>query len=223
MEKICLHFKAVLYVAGNHEYYIQKSSTERLLMDDLSARLHSLADIKGLYILDRNSATIGDVCFVGCTLWSKPYMCIPRYIIRVHGISEALYETLHRNDLTYIQSMINYCRHAKLRMVVITHHSPSFKTIENCKTRSKRPSLYATDLHTHIRHPIEMWCHGHTHNNTDIVVNGIPIISNQRGKTSEKIASYRKNRVISIPTKEKTDTESPLLEKSIAASVCQPK
>jgi len=201
LERICSHFKAVLYVAGNHEYYIQKSNDERLLIDDLSARLHTLSDIKGLYVLDRDSAIVGDICFVGCTLWSKPYMCIPKYIVRIHGISDTLYETLHRNDLNYISNMMDYCRRENLRMVVVTHYSPSFKTIENCKSRSKRPTLYATDLHKYIKHPIEMWCHGHTHNNMDINVGGIPVISNQRGKTSEKINSYLNDRIVTIPKK----------------------
>ena len=201
LERICEHFKAVLYVAGNHEYYVQKSSDERLLIDDLSSRLHSLSDVKRLYVLDRESAIVDHVCFVGCTLWSKPYMCIPKYIVRIHGITDTLYETLHRNDLNYISTMMDYCRRKKLRMVVITHHSPSFNTIENRKNRSKRPTLYATDLHKYIKHPIEVWCHGHTHNNMDINVGGIPVLSNQRGKTSENIISYRDDKVVTISKK----------------------
>ena len=208
LEKICLHFKVVLYVAGNHEYYVQKTSDERLLIDELSARLHKLSDIKGLYVLDRKSAIIGDICFVGCTLWSQPYMCVPKYIVRIHGITDTLYETLHRNDLNYISTMIDYCRGENLRMIVITHHSPSFKTIENCKSRSKRPTLYATDLDRIIKHPIELWCHGHTHNNMDIKIGGVPVISNQRGKTSEKIRSYRKDKIIIIPKNVSHDESS---------------
>ena len=226
LERICSQFKAVLYVAGNHEYYTQKSNSDRVLMDDLSNRLHNLSDIPGFYILDRDSVVIGDVCFVGCTLWSRPYMCIPKYIVRIHGISDTLYETLHRNDLRYISTMMDYCLRENLRMIVVTHYSPSFKTIENCRNRSKRPSLYATDLHAYIRHPVEMWCHGHTHNNMDISVGGIPVISNQRGKTSEKIRSYKTDRIVDIPKKivsEKVFIGSKILETQSIGTVNQNK
>ena len=44
-------------------------------------------DIHNLYILDRSSIVINDICITGCTLWTDPEVKIPKFIVRIHGMT----------------------------------------------------------------------------------------------------------------------------------------
>lgn len=55
--------KIVIYVAGNHEYYSKTISTHTTRMRQYAADL-------GIHFLENNSLVIGDVAFLGATMWT---------------------------------------------------------------------------------------------------------------------------------------------------------
>lgn len=63
-QECCARFPHVIYIAGNHEHYHGDFATT---IPNLKAKLSYL---KNLHILDKEMKTIGDVTFIGGTLWT---------------------------------------------------------------------------------------------------------------------------------------------------------
>ena len=62
-------------------------------MTELLNRLYDIErEIDNLYILNQSSIVINDVCITGCTLWSKPTINIPKFIVRIYGMNTEIYE-----------------------------------------------------------------------------------------------------------------------------------
>ena len=203
-------FQVVLYVPGNHEYYLpREAGIVPLTMKELTDRLYALEDIEGLYILDRRSVRIGDVCIAGCTLWSCASIKIPRYIVRIHGITDTIYKSMHRRDLLYLQGMVDYCKARHHELIVVTHYSPSHSTLKGCKRNDKMASLYASNLDYLFDDPIRTWCYGHTHHNTDATVNGVRLVSNQLGRPADGTKDFSSSHIISSVQKAKKVKKNP--------------
>ena len=201
LERLCIYFETVLYIPGNHEYYTIKTRSPKSI-NQLYRKFQLIENvIPNLYILNRSSVRIGDVCVVGCTLWSKTFNQIPRYICRIHNINTRIYNNLHKLDLDYIKKMINYCSKKKLKLLVITHHCPTFSIIKKQrKKRDKYISLYATNLEYLLKKKfVHTWVCGHIHENFDLITEeGTRLVGNQKGKPKDKIIDYEKDKIIKI-------------------------
>ena len=198
--KLCEIFKIVIYVPGNQEYYTF-NEYKPLSMNDLIKRLYEIEySIPNLYVLNQSSIIINDICVVGCTLWSKPEIKIPKFIVRILGINNELFEQKHIRDIEYIKKMIDYSHNNNLKLLVITHYCPSLKVLEGSRKRDKFTSLYVTDLEYLLnKNNIHTWICGHIHNNFDFISeNGTRVVGNQKGKIKDKITDYSKTFTIEI-------------------------
>lgn len=196
---LCPLFKIVVYVPGNHEYYTT-SFSDKLTFYQLNDILSDIEkNIPNLYILNRKSIIIGDVLLTGCTLWSNPSINIPKFIVRIHGMSNTFYKDLHFRDLKYIKNIISYATKTRLKLLVITHHCPTFSVVPKRKNDKYR-SLYATNLdNLLIKSNINTWVCGHIHYNFDIVTGGgTRLLGNQKGKPHEKVENYSKTFTINL-------------------------
>ena len=197
---LCQHFKVVIYVPGNHEYY-EMSGYRPQTMDALLKKFMLLEQhIHNLHILNRSSAQIDDVCIVGCTLWSKPLVNIPHFIVRIHGMNTSLYKKKYEGDLLYIKKMIKYCKKKNTKLLVITHYCPTYSVLTNKKMKDKYISLYASNLdHLLNKDMVHTWVAGHIHINFDLITeNGTHLVGNQLGKPKDKINDYDKSMVIIV-------------------------
>jgi predicted phosphodiesterase len=201
LQKLCKNFEIVLYVLGNHEYYkvdnIPTKSMEELLQDIYKIK----ADINNLYILNRSSVIIDDVCIAGCTLWSQATIDIPQFIVRIPGINTAKYNAMFKQDLTYVEYMVNLCRERKLKLVVVTHHCPTYIVGQRKnKSKDKYKSLYVSNLDYLLDSSrVHTWICGHVHKNFDFYTkNGTRVVCNQKGKSHENITNFSKEKIISL-------------------------
>lgn len=76
--------RPVLYVPGNHEYYDATADTMRRRMRDAARE-------SGVQLLDRGTATIGPVRFLGCTLWTD-------FALRIAAVGATLPESTDRRE-----------------------------------------------------------------------------------------------------------------------------
>jgi hypothetical protein len=76
-EECCARFPAVIYIAGNHEHYHGDYSHTIA-----SLRWH-LGYLANLHILDKQSIKIGDVTFIGGTLWTDMNKEDPHTLYRI--------------------------------------------------------------------------------------------------------------------------------------------
>jgi predicted phosphodiesterase len=205
LTKLCIHFKIVIYVIGNCEYYRTNNYKQRRMSDLYSNFAQIEKSIPNLYILDKNCIQIDDVCIVGCTMWSNPEIVIPNFIVRIHEMNTENYYHRHLSELSYIMNTIEYCKEKNKKLVVVTHHCPTYTVFNYTENKSKRlgdkyVSLYANKLDDILKKEnVDVWICGHVHINFDFVTEGgTRIVGNQLGKPRDKITDYKKDYVIEV-------------------------
>lgn len=200
LTELCKHFVKVFYIPGNQEYYTFKEYKTLPFLSLLNRIREIENDICNLFVLNRASIVIDDICITGCTLWSKPEIEIPKYIVRINGINNQIYEQNHKNDLEYIEKMIKYTQNNNLKLLVVTHYCPTYKVLENVKKKDRYISLYVSNLDNLLTsQKVNTWVCGHIHKNFDFYTeNGTRVVGNQKGKLKDKITDFSKNYIINI-------------------------
>lgn len=193
LQKVCEKFRLVIYVPGNQEYYtVDEYKPQR--MQSLLNRLYEIENtIPNLVVLNQSSIVVGNVVVCGCTLWSKPEVKLPRYLVRIAGMNTEDYEQRHAADLAYVEKMIAYCRKNNKKLLVVTHYCPTYAILENYKAKDRFISLYTTNLDRLLRaNMVHTWVCGHIHQNFDIYMpHGTRVVGNQRGKPKDGIMDYK--------------------------------
>jgi len=145
-------------------------------------------------LLDRTRFDLSDqVTVLGCTLWSH----IPpahadivqhnlRDFQRVKGWNLDTYNQAHEQDLRWLadECAAIKAKEPHRRVIVLTHHAPTKIGTSAPKYEDTAiNSAFSTELSDHPvwAAPITTWVYGHTHHNSDQNLNGIRLLSNQRG------------------------------------------
>ena len=187
-------FRAIVQIAGNHEYY--KGGSPQRLPTKLCA---ALAEHDNVHFLDNASVDIDNVRIIGSTLWSdfkqgndiamhEATMSINDFRrIRV-GTADAPYARkfspadaleLHTRSRHFVFSEIKKAHSLGLKPVVVTHHAP---TLPEGPDGSLISFAYGSDLTEEIvdTKPA-IWVHGHLHESLDYLVGDTRIVCNPRG------------------------------------------
>ena len=188
----------VVFIAGNHEHY------SAYLQSGIPAGRKAAQGYSNLHFLENDAIEIGEVRFVGGTLWSD---------FRLFGRNPAVtmsYAQSGMNDFKKIKfsktpysrfkPIHAYAKHvetknyiaAELRQragrktVVVTHHAPSPRSLAAEFRHDPLSACYASDLEDlmHETGPA-LWVHGHVHHRNDYVVGHTRIVSNARGYPGE--------------------------------------
>ena len=193
---VCAMFESVFYVAGNHEYYMERGDKPES-MEELNRRFLKLGEeISNLHILDRTCVEIGDICIAGCTLWSHPECAVPR---KLYGFSKHHYISAHAKDLLFIIDTIEKCRKSGKRLIMMTHYGPTKSIVgTGWEEAMGKLSLYYNNLDPLLNKKfISTWIYGHTHINKDFVTEGgTRVVSNQRGKPKDESATSFSNEFV---------------------------
>jgi predicted phosphodiesterase len=193
LRRVSIAFPNVIYVAGNHEFYHGKFPDAIQYLKAECAR-HS-----NIHFLEMDTKEIGDVTFVGSTLWTDMNRGDP---LTLHAIgdmmndyhivrnSEQGYTKLrpahtmsrHRKSLEYIKTVIELDPAKKY--VVVGHHAPSKLSVKpKYQGEHIMNGAYSSDLSEFILdHPqIKLWTHGHTHDCFDYMLGSTRVVCNPRG------------------------------------------
>lgn len=195
LKQLSKYFKYIFYILGNHEYYSYNGIYKN--MNNILNDLYSFSkEIKNLIILNRKSIIIEDVLLSGCTLWSDIKIEVPKYVLLPY-INKQRYIKMFKKDLNYLYSCINYANKHNLKLLVITHHSPTYRFQ---KTQSPFESLYYSNLDCLLQYKyIHTWIFGHTHENIDMLTkNGTRILSNQKGKKNNLCKNFSLKKIFYI-------------------------
>lgn len=186
-------FPFTLYVMGNHEFY---GSTIPRVKEEAS---HLLDKYKNVVLLDNNCIVYKGIQFIGGTLWTDCNKSDPRtlYSLRsmmwdFRGIQN--YEGMRftpENSVDFHNKTLQYiteCYKDNLTNVVISHHSPCHKSInERYANDVIMNGGFHSDLSEFIlnRPQIKAWIHGHTHFCFDYFLGDTRIVCNARGYTGQ--------------------------------------
>lgn len=179
--------KPLIYVLGNHEFY--HNNIGRVVQ--FWRRFES--EHKNFHLLNSDSKhtlQMEDVFFFGSTFWTNfdngnsnvkivaentmnDFRLIDKF-----RVDDALEENLKCRSL--LHSFLSETKNQK--KVVITHHSPSFQTIENKFKDHFLNSAYCNQMDELIKSSdISAWIFGHQHHHTDLMIRNTRLVSNPRG------------------------------------------
>ena len=203
------NYKYTILVPGNHEYYAYYD----IMTLDTSWR----QDICGydnvfyaqnqvININDENGKNIDIIC---STLWSEiPFYSygdahcglsdFHRIKYNGHMYNQDNYNEQHQYCLEFIKEAVGLSTADKI--VVVTHHLPSYQLIQERFKGDKLNCCFANNLDDYIYDSrINVWIYGHNHDNKDITIGNTFITSNQFGYYGDKCeVSYKDGKYILI-------------------------
>lgn len=206
----------LIYVAGNHEFYGGRLPDA---ISDLSMRAGEL----GIHFLEQRSLVLGDVRFLGATLWTdyaiyaandehagrfmfaaKRGMNDYRHIRfgpkRKKGRDRVLpghLLELHQAARGWLTAQL--ATPFAGRTVVITHHAPHRLSVPAYYENDEHTPCYVSHIPELVRSPVDLWIHGHIHESLDYTVDGTRVLTNPRGyKPPDENPVFDPNLVVEI-------------------------
>lgn len=180
----------IVFVAGNHEFY-RHGHAERL------AQLKAL---EGVRVLENEWIQIGDIRFIGATLWTSydhnPLaMDVARRSMNDHRLIKWRKDPwerfepkhaarLHARSRAFIEFTLAQPHQGPT--VVLTHHAPHPGSIHPRYEGQLLNHAYFSNLESVIisGRPT-LWVHGHVHNCFDYKISDTRIVCNPRGYPGE--------------------------------------
>lgn len=185
--------RPVIFVPGNHEFY--KSHMARLMpeADDLARAL-------AISLLAPGSVTIGNIRFIGATLWTDYALNGDARFAKMTAQADlndhrmirfaergrfgrftpSHAEMLHRRDLAFVVNQLAEQHDGPT--VVVTHHAQHRQSVAERYAGQPLTAAFASDLSEVIeKYQPELWIHGHDHGSHDYMVGRTRILANQAG------------------------------------------
>lgn len=185
----------ILYVLGNHEYY---GTAYPKHLHDLKEKARGTS----IRVLENESFEMGDVRFLGCTLWTDyQFFGDPRLAgyeaaqkmtdyrkIRVSPSFRKLRSVdtagIHARSRAWLEREIE--QEDGYKKVVITHHAPSPRSLPEPFQEDVLSAAYASSLEALIEPSgVRLWIHGHVHRHSDYAIGHTRIVCNPRGYPTE--------------------------------------
>jgi hypothetical protein len=179
----------VFYIPGNHEF-------DALDYDATYIRLRNICDALGIEWLDKETITVGDVRFIGTTLWSD-FEALARSEATMTEQMQALEKAYRAADF-YLSKNTTY-RHGKAMLaedirglghacqswlrdalaipfdgttVTVTHFAPTLRSADPRYGLTPGTAGFCNALDDLL--PLsQVWMHGHLHCANDFVASGI--------------------------------------------------
>ncbi|MGN7802492.1 metallophosphoesterase [Ensifer sp. 22521] len=189
----------VVFVAGNHEYYgdsVQESIRKGRLLLERHPNVH---------FLENEVVAIGNVNFVGGTLWTDfrlsskdPEIAMAAAQTGMNDYRKIKYSKqpyrkfkpihayrMHQETRAFLASSLSAAYAHKT--VVVTHHAPSVRSIPPTFSGDPLSACYASELDDMIvQQGPAMWVHGHVHQRANYEIGKTRVVSNPRGYPGEK-------------------------------------
>ena len=206
----------VLFVPGNHEY-------DALDIDEAHTGLRATCERLGIQWLERETAVIHGVRFVGTTLWSdydtfvapaaplterlrqrhKAFRAANFYLTKMAGQrGGALFDAAAMRELALdCQAWLREALaqpHANGPTVVVTHFAPTLHSADPRYGHSPGTAGFCNALDDLL--PLaDLWLHGHLHCPTDVRVGRCRIVANPLGYASKgEQLSFQPQQLITV-------------------------
>ncbi len=200
--------RQVVYIAGNHEYYGKNLRGHLQHMRETAAGTN-------VHFLEQNTLEIGEVTFLGATLWTDLnfFGNVPLAEIdaardvndykKIH--IEPKYRRLrprdlvpvHKETLTWLGQQLEELKGKKV--VVITHHGISRKSVPDHFMGGPSQPAYTSELTEFVLgHPCKLWIHGHTLWAFDYRLGETRVLANPRGYPHETTHGFNPKLIVEV-------------------------
>ncbi len=172
----------LLFVPGNHEYYLTSPEQAEAVLAELERALPTLDVLRAGRVVELH----GGQRVLGDTMWfehSDSWRQWRRYLMdfrTIEGFEPWVYER-HAAWVRFAQSEL------RRGDVVVTHHLPSQRSVHPKFADSPLNPFFVSDRSSLIaeRQPA-LWIHGHTHERVDVHVGQTRIVANPHGYLREE-------------------------------------
>lgn len=176
----------VLYIAGNHEFY-----TNKYTYYETKEKLASWSK-NGLTVLQDSAFEISEekIVVLGSTLWidflynGSQSVDLERYPkimndYRWHRQKSEWILNENQNSVAYLQSEIQRYQGLGWKIVVMTHHAPTWLSQPRNKVSSPDGAFYMNtfDQYPNFMWP-DVWVHGHIHEAKRYQIHNCTVMSN---------------------------------------------
>lgn len=209
-QRVSKEFPKTLYVMGNHEHYGGDFAKSKTWFHDF-CESHFISNIQ---LLDKETVEIDGYQFIGGTLWTDfndmdsstmfnaeqvmndyrgvkntddkiSWKFLPKHALRDHSDMRGYLQTC----------MDNYKEAFRTdnKVIVITHHAPSRLSIhEQYQHDTLMNGNFCSNMDQFIldNPQIQLWIHGHMHNQFDYGIGGTRVLCNPRGYVGYESQAY---------------------------------
>jgi len=188
IQRFASRYSDIIYIPGNHEYYRNDWAT---LHKELA---HAAESIPNLHFLDPGAIQIHNIHFIAATLWTDFKENNERAkVVCERGMSDYRVVRNSNSEFNQICAGDTYKAHQMHKSfiktaladspyptVVITHHAPSFQSIDLNYVGDELNAGYASNLDKLVEEA-DIWIHGHIHASQDYHLGKCNVLSNPRG------------------------------------------
>lgn len=195
-DKISKDFKFIISTMGNHEFYLGEvdyayPSYKKYLAENhikLNNKVEFFEGVKFIVSILWSNVPDKDVSEVETLMndYKLIYKQDSFYAKDKTPITTKITNKYHKISLDFIESELKKPFDGKI--VIVTHHLPSYKCVEEFHKYSTINSGYANHLDKLIEDnpKIALWIHGHSHNFLDITIGKTRVIRNPLGYIENK-------------------------------------
>jgi Icc-related predicted phosphoesterase len=187
----------VLFVLGNHEYY-------GYTLPSLRREFEKRATGTNIHVLENRLVTLGDVTFLGCTLWTdfelygRPVDPMSEAGKRMNDFRLIRYfeeedgerfasklepldtHFLHKASVSWLRKQLSELQGRK--KVILTHHAPSRRSVAERYRENVLTPAFVSALDDLVEESgAALWIHGHCHDRFDYRLGETRVICNPRG------------------------------------------
>jgi predicted phosphodiesterase len=201
-----------MIVLGNHDYYYSTFADTKQAWKEL------LTEFPNVHLLDESSHMVGDVMFVGGTLWTDFQLFDPdipanhamHYARR--GISDFVgcighegrlldptdLVHIHARTKSYIQEIVMVEEYPEV--VAVTHFMPSVQAISPYWLQNGRPlnPYFCSNCEDLMVPNLKAWLFGHTHTSADVQVGPTRLVCNPRGYSDAENPGFSSQLLVEI-------------------------
>jgi hypothetical protein len=228
LEYVSSNWKMVFYIPGNHEYYDlhvnkvkykhrfgESYSTRQAIIHELTSAFHNIKYLNSsdptYYFEDHN------IALIGLTLWTHIPDSMP--IDAMNDFSMITYEyvdnkpvywtpdiqnRIYERERAMLGAQIDYWTARESRIIVMTHHMPSYELIDPKYASSPLNPAFASECTDLLTPALKVWIYGHTHTASDRVLNNTRFVCNPGGYPGETTGH---NPTATITIESETDTK----------------
>lgn len=200
-------WKQIWFVPGNHDYWLNKSAKKNKYRHRLgiAETLESKHDdilyhnsIPNVVVFDKTKIEVEDVVVLGCTLWTYPDSSMDLIMNdykKIPGWSIEQCRMTHCDNRNWLWETLDTLEGRKV--VILSHHLPSFDAIPEFKRTDCAISAIASDCDDMCRYAM-FWICGHCHSSQAVKIFDCQVVMNCLGYPDEKINNFNYNKYITL-------------------------
>ncbi len=200
LDDVSQQFEKIFLILGNHEYYGRES------MNNILIKVQELVkNYNNIILLNNDEYILDDYVILGTTLWSD----VSTNPLVKYAINDYKYIYINDPHLTFItpkhvtnlfKENVDWLtnkiqKYKDKKIIVLSHHLPSFQLIAEQYKNNDYNQAYASDLE-YLMNDVTCWLFGHTHTYIEKKINGCLCVANPVGYPDENV--HYKDKVIVV-------------------------